>query len=118
MNLSPPPEPAPPPWGVADLIAFGSFFLITLIFLPTALVAIVETFRPDVTIRNLSAESQILLQGALDIAWVGFIFFLVKVIHRRKILESIRWFRTRQFRPSNLIALGATLATTVLVVPS
>ena len=121
MEITPPSEPSPlpsRPWDVSDLIAFGSFFVVTLVFLPAALVLIARIFIPGLSVTSLSAEAQILLQGALDIAWVGFIFFLVRVIHQRKILETFRWQNTHRYRVTSLIALGAILAITVLVVSS
>ena len=120
MDLT--PEPAPEAsrsfWSVADLVAFGSFFVLTLLFLPVVLVIIMQVFIPGLSATNLSGEAQVMIQGALDLVWVGFIFFLVRVIHRRQILETIRWFHTRHFRTRNLIALGATLALSVLFVSS
>ena len=121
METTSPSEPSPPllrPWDISDLIAFGSFFLVTLVFLPAVLVLIARVFIPGLSVTSLSAEAQILLQGALDIAWVGFIFFLVRVIHQKKILETFRWQNTHRYRVIRLIALGATLAITVLLVSS
>src|SRR6188768_599568 len=101
METTPALEPTPPPylprWAVADLVAFGAFFLFTLATLPSALVVIARIFIPGLSVANLSGEAQILLQAALDIAWVGFLFFLVKVVHRRPILETFRWHRTHQY---------------------
>jgi membrane protease YdiL (CAAX protease family) len=111
-------DSARPSWALTDLIAFGSFFLLTLVVLPAVLVLVARVFIPDLSITNLSGEAQILLQGALDLAWVGFIFFLIKVVHRRQILESIHWFHTRQYRVVSLVALGATLAIAVFAVSS
>jgi len=118
MDTTPEPETPPLSWAVADLIAFGSFFLITLLFLPAVLVLIAKVFSPDLSVTNLSGEAQILIQGALDIAWVGFIFFLAKVVHRRRILETIQWFHTRHYRVVSLVILGATLALAVVIVSS
>jgi len=118
MEMTPDSEPYRTSWAVSDLIAFGSFFVLSLMFLPSILVMAVRLFIPGISIATLSSEAQILLQGALDVAWVGFIFFLVKVIHRRPILESIHWIRTNRFRTGSLIALGATLALAVFVVSS
>ena len=121
MEITPPSEPSPPtlrPWDITDLIAFGSFFVVTLVFLPAVLVLIARIFKPDLSVTNLSAEAQILLQGALDIAWVGFIFFLVRVVHQKKILETFRWQNTHRYRVISLVALGAVLAITVFFVSS
>jgi membrane protease YdiL (CAAX protease family) len=121
METTPPSEPSPPPlrpWDISDLIAFGSFFIVTLAFLPAVLILIARVFIPDLSVTNLSAEAQILLQVALDIAWVGFIFFLVRVIHQKNILETFRWQNTHHYHVTRLIALGAALAITVLVISS
>jgi membrane protease YdiL (CAAX protease family) len=121
METPTPSEPSPPPrspWDFSDLIAFGSFFVITLFFLPAVLVLIARVFKPDLSVTNLSGEAQILLQAALDVAWVGFIFFLVRVIHQKNILETFLWQNTHRYRVTSLIALGAILAITVLVVSS
>jgi len=121
METIPRSEPSSPPlrpWDISDLIAFGGFFVVTLVFLPAVLVLIARVFKPDLSVTNLSAEAQILLQGALDIAWVGFIFFLVRVVHQKKILETFRWENTHRYRVTSLVALGAILAITVFVVSS
>jgi membrane protease YdiL (CAAX protease family) len=122
METLPPSErPLPqlqPSWDFADLIAFGSFFVVTLAFLPAVLVIIARVFITGLSATNLSAEAQILLQGALDIAWVGFIFFLVRIIHRKNILEAFPWQNTHRYRMTRLVALGAILAITVIGVSS
>ena len=109
-QLSEPLPQSPRTWAMADLVAFAGFFLLTLIFLPALLVAGARVFIPTLSVTNLSGEAQILLQGALDIAWVGFIFFLVKVIHRKDIRETLRWHRTNRYPLGILISIGATLA--------
>ena len=121
METLPPSEPSLPPlrpsWDASDLIAFGSFFFITLFFLPAVLVLIAKMFIPTLS-TDLSAEAKILLQAALDIVWVGFIFFLVRIIHRKSILETLRWQNTHRYRVIWLISLGAILAIAVIVVSS
>jgi len=122
MDTTPALEPSPQPsiawWAVADLVAFGAFFLFTLIFLPAALVLIARVFIPGLTAADLSAEAQILLQAALDVTWVGFLFFLVKVVHQESILETFRWNRSHQYRVVTLIAIGVALAIAVFAVSS
>jgi len=113
-----PPSPPVRPWKISDLIAFGSFFVVTLIFLPAVLVLVARAFKPDLSVTNLSAETQILLQAALDIAWVGFIFFLVAVVHQKNIPETFRLQNTHRYRGTSLVALGAMLAIAVFVVSS
>ena len=122
MEAIPPSEPSlqplRQPWDVSDLIAFGSFFFVTLFFLPAVLVLIARAFIPGLSVTTLSGEAQILLQAALDIVWVGFIFFLVRVIHQKNIPETFRLQNTHRYRVVSLIALGGILAITVLVVSS
>jgi membrane protease YdiL (CAAX protease family) len=122
METTPALEPSPQPsiawWAVADLVAFGAFFLFTLVFLPAVLVIIARVFIPGLNVANLSGEAQILLQAVLDIAWVGFLFFLVKVVHRKPILEAFRWHRSHQYRVVTLIAIGVALAIAVFAVSS
>src|SRR4051812_29931042 len=122
METSTPSDSSSPPlrpsWDFTDLVAFGSFFVVTLLFLPAVLILIARVFKPDLSVTNLSGEAQILLQAALDVAWVGFIFFLVRVIHQKKILEAFLWQNTHRYRVTSLIALGALLAITVLAVSS
>jgi len=113
------PLPRPPrSSAVLDLSAFVVFFLFTLAVLPAFLIIVARIFIPDLTIANLSGEAQILLQAALDIAWVGFIFFLVKVIRQKDIRETFRWRHTQQYRVLSLVATGATLALIVSAVSS
>lgn len=109
-------EQTRPFWSVSDLFLFGAFFLLTLVFVPAVLVLIMRIFIPGLSPANLPGEAQILIQAILDLLWVGFIFFLIKVLHRRNILESLHWIRTTPFHAARLIALGATLAVAVLVV--
>src|SRR5712672_699131 len=118
MDDSLPSEPLGIPWSIADLILFGSFFVLTLMFLPGALLLIAVKVIPGISSSNPSSETQILLQSVMDIVWVGFIFFLVKFIHRRQILKSIHWIPSQRFRKSSLVAIGVALALAVLVVSS
>jgi len=125
MEILPPAEPSlqplprlQPSWDVADLVAFGTFFFLTLAFLPAVLVLIARVFISGLSATNLSAVAQILLQGVLDIVWVGFIFFLVRVIHRKNILEAFPWQNTHRYRLTSLVILGGILAIMVIGVSS
>ncbi len=100
----------PHPWRMADLVAFAVFFLFTMFLLN---VMVLRFWGKDVT-----AMSQVMLQGIMDGMLVGFIAFLVKVVHQQRFLETIRWVRTHQFSKGFLISCGATLAITVLIVSS
>jgi len=104
-------EPAPRrPWGMVDLIAFALFFLFTMFLLN---VLVLRFWGKDVT-----ALSQVLLQGIMDGMLVGFIAFLIKVVHRESLLETLYWRKDYRFSKGFLISSGATLAITVLIVSS
>src|SRR5262249_11723705 len=67
---------------------------------------------------DLTATDQVLLQGIMNLVIVGFIAFLVRVIHGRSFVQTIHWFKNHQFGTGFLISLGAVLAISVLVVSS
>ena len=106
------------PWSVIDLIVFFIFFGLTLLLLPAGVVRLWRIFNPELQFADLTAVDQVLLQGAMNVVLVGFIAFLVKVVHRQRFRETIHWFPNHNFSTSFLIALGATLAISVLIVSS
>jgi hypothetical protein len=118
MDATLAPELPRQQWAVRDLIVFIAFFILTLFFVPAACVAIARIFRPGITVVELPGEVQILIQALLDFVWVGFIFFLIKVIHRRPIRESIHWIPSSRYRTGGLIALGALLSVAVSLTSS
>jgi membrane protease YdiL (CAAX protease family) len=102
-------EPAPQyPWRMTDLVVFGVFFLFVVFLLN---VIVIRFWGKDLT-----AMSQVVLQGIMDGMLLGFIAFLIKVVHRQSFLQTIHWSRNHQFRIGFLISLGATLAISVLLV--
>src|ERR1051326_2394494 len=104
-------EPAPEyPWRFADLVAFAVFFLFTVFLLNLTVIRFWG--------KDLGAITQVALQGIMDGMLLGFIAFLVKVVHHQSFLQAIHWFRNHQFHTGFLISLGATLAITVLIVSS
>jgi uncharacterized protein len=103
-------HPPQNPWRMADIVVFGVFFLITVVLLNVVVVAVWG--------RELPAMAQVVLQILMDGMLVGFIAFLIKVVHRQPFLETIHWFRDHQFSNGFLISLGATLAISVLIVSS
>jgi membrane protease YdiL (CAAX protease family) len=105
-------------WSIADIIVFGVFFGLTVIVLPELLLRIVHIFNPEVQRTDIPAVLQVLFQVVMDLVLVGFIVFLVKVVHRASFLSAIHWFRNHAFGTGFLIALGATLAVSVLIVSS
>jgi membrane protease YdiL (CAAX protease family) len=106
------------PWRWADLVVFGIFFVLTVLFLPLTMVRVWRIFNPELRISDLTAVDQVFLQGVMNLVLVGFIAFLIKVVHGKSFLETIHLFRNHQFSTGFLISLGATLAISVLVVSS
>ena len=112
-------EPAPQsPWRIADLIVFAVFFLLTVLFLPITVLRVWHIFSPELRVADLTAVDQVILQGLMNSVLVGFIAFLIKVVHRQSFVVTIHWFRNHQFSTGFLISLGATLAISVLLVSS
>jgi len=112
-------EPAPKsPWRIADLIVFAVFSLLTVLFLPITALRVWHIFNPELRVADLTAVDQVILQGLMNSLLVGFIAFLIKVVHRQSFVETIHWFRNHQFSIGFLISLGATLAISVLLVSS
>src|SRR5881409_1402245 len=112
-------EPAPKsPWRIADLIVFAVFSLLTVLFLPITALRVWHIFNPELRVADLTAVDQVILQGLMNSVLVGFIAFLIKVVHRQSFVETIHWFRNHQFSTGFLISLGATLAISVLLVSS
>jgi membrane protease YdiL (CAAX protease family) len=106
------------PWTSSDLILFGLFFGLTVLFLPAVVLSLIHIFRPAIRVNNLSAVDQVVIQGIMDLVLVGFIMFLVKLVHGRSFLETIHWYRPYPFRFPFLITVGAFLAITVMIVSS
>jgi membrane protease YdiL (CAAX protease family) len=113
-------EPPPPrsPWSMADLLVFGVFFALTVLLLPLGAIRVWNIFNPNLRLADLTATDQVFLQGVMNLVIVGFIAFLIKVVHGQSFIGTIHWFKGHQFRPAFLVSLGATLAITVLLVSS
>jgi len=118
MDVTLAPELPRREWAFRDLFAFVGFFILSLFFVPAACVAIARIFRPGITVADFPGEIQILIQALLDFLWVGFIFVLIKVIHRRPIREAIHWIPSNRYRTGSLIALGAGLSIAVALTQS
>jgi uncharacterized protein len=116
------PEPERPestnPWSAVDLLVFGVFFGLTVLVLPAGMIMLWRIFNPALKADELGAVQLVLVQGLMNVALVGFIAFLVKVVHRQSFFEAIRWYRNYNFTNSFLISVGATLAVSVLIVSS
>jgi CAAX protease family protein len=105
------PEPRNP-WSVIDLVVFAVFFGLTFVVLSFG-IRFWKGANPSVT-----GVEYVLLQGAMNLMILGFLAFLIKVVHRQSFRDTIHWFRPYQFPNGFLIALGATLAISVLIVSS
>lgn len=116
------PEPERPepgnPWSTVDLVVFVVFFAVTVLLLPAGLIWLWRFFDPGFKAAALTAVDLVLVQGLMNLVLVGFIAFLVKVVHRQLFFETIHWFRNYNFRNGFLVGLGATLAISVLIVSS
>ena len=111
------PEPRSP-WSVIDLVVFCVFFGLTVLLLPLSVVRLWQVWNPALRVSDLTAIDQVLLQGIMNLVLVGFIAFLVKVVHRHSFIATIHWYRNYEFSHGFLISLGATLAISVLIVSS
>ena len=119
MEASPVLSQEPPfRWEPLDLVIFVAFFAVTLVFLPVGSFLLFQFFQPDLTIETLSGVQQISMQALMDFLLVGFILLLIKKLHRRPILSTLRFTRTENMAVGRLIAAGAFLAITVLLVSS
>ena len=116
------PEPANPeprnPWSGVDLIVFGVFFGLTVLVLPAGLIWVWRFVNPGLKTDDLTAVDLVLVQGIMNLVLVGFIAFLVNVVHRLSFVETIHWHRNYNFSNGFLISLGTTLAVSVLIVSS
>ena len=101
-----------------DLIVFGVFFGATVLLLPFSVIRVWRIFSPELRIADLTATDQVLLQGVMNLVIVGFIAFLIRVVHGQSFTQTIHWFKNHQFGTGFLVSLGATLAISVLIVSS
>jgi uncharacterized protein len=99
-----------------DLAVFASFFALTLLFLPVGMIALMRISRPGLSSSDLTGVELVLMQVVMNVLLIAFIYFLIKVVHGRSFRETIRWTRTHQYRTGYLIAVGAGLSLSVLMV--
>jgi uncharacterized protein len=115
----PPLEREPPfRWRRPDLLVFGIFFLATVSLLPAIAFFVFRFFQPGLEVKDLSGVQLILIQALMDFVLVAFIFFLVKILHGRPVLRTLYWIRGPGLTVGRMIAAGALLAVTVLLVSS
>lgn len=112
-----PPE-AKSPWSVADLVVFVVFFATSVLVLPAGMVLVWQYFDPSFQATEMTAADLVLIQGVMNLGLVGFIAFLIKIVHGRSFLKTIHWNRNYKYSTRFLISLGATLALSVLIVSS
>jgi membrane protease YdiL (CAAX protease family) len=116
MDIIPEPASVRPEWTFSDLVVFGTFFVLTLLVLPGVIVSILGIFIRGLSVEHISGVVQFLIQGVLTLTWVGFIVFLIRVVHQRPVRESLHWFPSRTHGVVRLIFLGITLAVIALLV--
>lgn len=112
-----PPTPRSP-WSVADLIVFGFAFFLIWLLVTVGTIPLWRILNPDFKFADISPTALVLMQGVMDLATLGFIAFLIKVVHGQSFLETIHWNKNHQFGTAFLISLGATLAVSVLIISS
>jgi len=103
-------------WRRGDLAGFAFFFIGTVVVLPVFLFLVLGAFSIDFKPGGLSGVTQILIQAVIDLLLVGYIFFTVKVLHGQSLRATLRWIPRPDFPPASLVASGAFLALTVLIV--
>jgi membrane protease YdiL (CAAX protease family) len=103
-------------WSLVDLVVFAVFSTLTVVLLPASIIRVWRVFNPSLRLSDVTATDQVLLQGAIDLVIVGFIAFLIKIVHRLPFAETIHWYKNYRFRKGTLIFTGVTLAVGVLVI--
>ena len=83
-----------------------AFFAVTLVFLASRLSFLLlrDSFSRISRLTNLSGCSRSLIQALMDLVLVGFIFFLIKKLHRTADSETLHWIRTENMPVGRLIA--------------
>ena len=110
-------ELRPVPWHRADLAVFAAFFLLAVFVVPAGFFLVLRLFSPRFQITDASGVALIFAQVLIDLAVVGFIFFIVRV-HGLPVVQTLRWVRAEGIHVGWLISAGAFLALTVQFVSS
>ena len=103
-------EPPQFRWQRLDLAAFAVFFLLT--WLALSVVAALVSDSPS----NAAGIYQLLLSVFLDVLVVGFIFYLVRILHGQPLLVTLRWNHKEKVSLVSLILTGTLLAIAALIV--
>jgi membrane protease YdiL (CAAX protease family) len=106
------------PWSVTDLVVFGFGFFVIWLLVTVGTIPLWRFLNPDFKVADISPTALVLMQGVMDLATLGFIAFLIKVVHGQSFRETIHWNKNHQFGTAFLISLGATLAVSVLIISS
>jgi membrane protease YdiL (CAAX protease family) len=114
--IFPEPELHSVPWHRADLAAFAGFFIATVLVLPIGVFFLFRLLFGS-SVAEPSGLEIILAQALIDIAVVGFIFFVIR-LHGLPILRTLHWVRPPNSHVAKLILTGAFLAVTVLLASS
>lgn len=102
-------------WRWPDLLAFGTFFLGTVVFLPVIAFLFFRVFEPTLQLQDLSGAQQIVTQALMDFLLVAFIVFYVKNLHQRPVRTTLRWIPRPDFPIHRMIPAGAVLAVFVTI---
>jgi uncharacterized protein len=116
MNSRVTEQEVPSHWQPLDLAAFIAFFVATVFVLPPAAFLLLRIFQPGLQVQDLSGIQQISIQAVMDLALVGFIVFVVKIIHGKPILSSLHVIPRRNRSVGWLIAASTLLALTASAV--
>jgi membrane protease YdiL (CAAX protease family) len=101
---------APFRWTRRDLIAFVSFFIATVIFLPLLAFLVLRVFDPALQMENFSNTQKVLIQATMDTLWIAFILFLVKGRHHQPIFRTLRFVRAENASPIKFALAGFLMA--------
>jgi membrane protease YdiL (CAAX protease family) len=103
---------------MADLAVFAFVFIGIVLLIPLAVVRVWHAFVPDFQVADIPPTAQLLMQALIDLATLGFIAFLIRVVHGQSFTETIHWRKDYQLGTAFLISLGATLAVSVMIISS
>jgi len=105
-------------WQSLDVAVFVVFFVGTVFILPSIAYLVLQFLQPGLEITDLSGVQLILIQAVMNLAWVGFIFFLISKVHHQPILRTLRMLPTNNLAVIRMLGTGALLAIVALVATS
>jgi len=101
-------------WAPIDLAVFTSFFLGAVFLITPAVFLVWRFFDPRLTIENLSVAQELMIQGLMNLAIVGFILLMIK-FYGGAIAATLRLTYSRRLPSMRLIFGGMFLAITVTI---